>query len=89
MIPNIYVAWRRLADPHRRGAGDPPPRDPGPPAAPTPRLYWESYRNLPPTDQLHYPSCVSTPSNIACLYSLLGRKFEAISLGECTSFVMF
>ena len=46
MFPNLDVGWRRLADPHRRGAGDPPPRDPGPPAAAKPRPYWEAYRNL-------------------------------------------
>ena len=31
MIPNIDVAWRRLAAPDRGGAGPPPPGDGGPP----------------------------------------------------------
>ena len=33
MIPNIDVAWRRLAAPDRGGAGPPPPDEGGPPVA--------------------------------------------------------
>ena len=84
-----HITAPTTGGPPSPGGGVPAPRDPGPPAAATPRLYWESYRNLPPEDWLHHPRCVSTPSHFACLYSLLGRKFEVISLGEWTSFVMF
>ena len=83
-------APRRLVAPHRRGVGGtrlPAIRGPQPP--PRHPCIGSGIIIFPRNINYFIPRVCLLPAILPVSYSPLGRKFEAITLGPCTPYLMF